>query len=65
MWGATIVMLVYFHLHFYLEGKFGKSGGLVTTVMMLIPTVFYAVMIAVMNNLYYRLAVFLNEWGTF
>lgn len=65
MWGATLVMLVHFNLHFYLEEKYGKSGGLVTTVMMLIPTVFYAVMIAIMNNLYYRLAVFLNEWGMY
>ena len=60
---ATVVMLLYFQFLNYIEAKYGKAEGIVAMVMMLLPSVLYAVAIAVLNNLYHRVATFLTEWG--
>ncbi|KAK3745062.1 hypothetical protein QZH41_014558, partial [Actinostola sp. cb2023] len=59
---ATVVMLVYFKLQLYMEEKYAKSGGIIGSVMLLVPSIFYAVMIAVLNYAYHLLATFLTEW---
>lgn len=56
-------MLLYFQFLNYIEAKYGKAEGIVAMVMMLLPSVLYAVAIAVLNNLYHRVAMFLTEWG--
>lgn len=60
-----MVMLVYFKLQFYMEDKYAKSGGIIGTIMLSIPSIFYAVMIAVLNYAYHLIATFLTEWGEF
>jgi anoctamin-10 len=50
---ATVVMLIYFKLQFYMEDKYGKSGGIIGSIMLLVPSIFYAVMIAVLNHVYH------------
>ena len=63
MWLATVVMLLYFQFLGVIESKYNDVGGIVANVMLLLPSIVYAVVIAVLNNLYHRLATFLTEWG--
>ncbi|EDO33029.1 predicted protein, partial [Nematostella vectensis] len=59
---ATVVMLLYFKLQFYMEEKYGKDDSIIATVLLMIPSVSYSVMIAVLNNIYHRIALWLTEW---
>ena len=63
MWVATAVVLLYFRFLHAIETGYANASGIVATVMLLLPSILYAVAIAVMNNLYLRLATFLTEWG--
>ena len=63
MWVATAVVLLYFRFLHAIETRYANASGIVATVMLLLPSILYAVAIAVMNNLYLRLATFLTEWG--
>lgn len=63
MWVATVVVLLYFRFLDAIETRYANAGGIVATVMLLLPSIIYAVAIAVMNNLYLRLATFLTQWG--
>jgi len=63
MWVATAVVLLYFRFLDAIETKYANASGIVATVMLLLPSIIYAVAIAVMNNLYLRLATFLTQWG--
>lgn len=58
-------MLVYFKLQFYMEDKYAKSGGIFGSIMLSLPSIFYAIFIAVVNYAYHLLATFLTEWGKF
>lgn len=60
---ATVVVLLYFRFLHAVESQYANVGGIVATVMLILPSIFFAVMIAVSNNLYRKLATFLNEWG--
>lgn len=62
MWVATAVVLLYFRFLDAIETKYANASGIVATVMLLLPSIIYAVAIAVMNNLYLRLATFLTQW---
>ncbi|EDO27906.1 predicted protein, partial [Nematostella vectensis] len=55
-------MLLYFKLQFYMEEKYGKDDSIIATVLLMIPSVSYSVMIAVLNNIYHRIALWLTEW---
>ena len=46
-----------------MEARYSNAKGIVASVMLLLPSVVYAVAIAVLNNLYHQLATFLTEWG--
>lgn len=59
---ATVVVLLYFRFLHAVESQYANVGGIVATVMLILPSIFFAVMIAVSNNLYRKLATFLNEW---
>lgn len=63
MWVATAVVLLYFRFLHAIETRYANASGIVATVVLLLPSILYAVAIAVMNNLYLRLATFLTEWG--
>ena len=60
---ATVIVLLYFRFLDAIETRYANASGIVATVMLLLPSIIYAVVIAVMNNLYLRLATFLTEWG--
>lgn len=60
---AMVIVLLYFRFLDAIETKYNNVGGIVATVMLLIPSILYAVVIAVLNNLYHRLATFLTQWG--
>ena len=56
-------MLLNFKFMDAVESRYNKVEGVVAKIMLLLPSVMYAVVIAVSNNLYHRLATFLTEWG--
>ena len=60
---ATVVMLLNFKFMDAVESRYNKVEGIVANIMLLLPSIMYAVVIAVSNNLYHRLATFLTEWG--
>lgn len=60
---ATVVMLLNFKFLDAVESRYNDVGGIVANVMLLLPSIVYAVAIAVLNNLYHQLATFLTEWG--
>ena len=62
---ATVIVLLYFRFLDAIESKYTNVGGIVATVMLLLPSIIYAVVIAVINNLYLKLATFLTEWGEY
>ena len=59
------VMLFYFWLETKALAytKYAEFPGIVTTIIMLLPTVVYALFINVLNAVYRPFAVFLNNWG--
>lgn len=59
---ATVVMLLNFKFMNAVESRYNKVEGIVANIMLLLPSIMYAVVIAVSNNLYHRLATFLTEW---
>jgi len=64
---AFCIMLLYFWLD-TIALDFTKDSvlpGFITTLIMLLPTVIYALFITVINAVYRPLAVFLNNWGKF
>ena len=62
---AMVVVLLYFRFLDAIESRYANASGIVATIMMLLPSIVLAVAIAVMNNLYLRLATFLTEWGEY
>ena len=58
-----MVMLLNFKFLDAVEARYNDVGGIVANVMLLLPSVTYAVAIAVLNYLYHQLATFLTEWG--
>ena len=62
---ATVIVLLYFRFLDAIETRYANASGIVATIMLLLPSIIYAVVIAVMNNLYLKLATFLTEWGEY
>ena len=60
---ATVVMLLNFKFLHAVEARYNDVGGVIANIMLLLPSIVYAVVIAVLNNLYHQLATFLTEWG--
>lgn len=58
---ATVTMLLNFKFLHAMEARYGEAKGIVASVMLSLPSVAYAVAIAVLNNLYHQLATFLTE----
>lgn len=60
---ATVTMLLNFKFLHAMEARYSNAKGIVASVMLSLPSVVYAVAIAVLNNLYHQLATFLTESG--
>lgn len=58
---ATMTMLLNFKFLHSMEARYSNAKGIVASVMLSLPSVAYAVAIAVLNNLYHQLATFLTE----
>ncbi|XP_074617984.1 anoctamin-10-like [Acropora palmata] len=58
---ATVTMLLNFKFLHAMEARYSNAKGIVASVMLSLPSVVYAVAIAVLNNLYHQLATFLTE----
>lgn len=58
---ATVTMLLNFKFLHAMEARYSNAKGIVASVMLSLPSVAYAVAIAVLNNLYHQLATFLTE----
>lgn len=60
---ATVVMLLNFKFLDAVEARYNDVGGIFASIMLSLPSIVYAIAIAVLNNLYHQLATFLTEWG--
>lgn len=60
---ATVVMLLNFKFLDAVEARYNDVGGIFASIMLSLPSIVYAIVIAVLNNLYHQLATFLTEWG--
>lgn len=59
---ATVVMLLNFKFLDAVEARYNDVGGIFASIMLSLPSIVYAIAIAVLNNLYHQLATFLTEW---
>ena len=60
---ATVIMLLNFKFLDAVEARYNDVGGIFASIMLSLPSIVYAIVIAVLNNLYHQLATFLTEWG--
>ena len=60
---ATVAMLLNFKFLDAVEARYNDVGGIFASIMLSLPSIVYAIAIAVLNNLYHQLATFLTEWG--
>ena len=56
-------MLLNFKFLDAVEARYNDVGGIFASIMLSLPSIVYAIAIAVLNNLYHQLATFLTEWG--
>lgn len=59
------VMLAYFWLQEGADLFYKENPGYSTMCVLYMPSVFYAIVISVMNAIYRKLAKFLNDWGMY
>ena len=74
-WGVTVpvlalcltvafyAMLGYFWFQDYVDLKYKEDNNLLNYLEVFLPTVVYAVVIAIINAIYRKIAVLLNEFG--
>lgn len=62
---AFFVMLAYFWAEQWMKEHAPQDLGIITTFNSLLPTIGYAVVIGVLNNIYRVVAVKLNKFGMF
>ena len=62
---ATVVTLLYFQFYALVESYVGEQSGIIVMALRLIPSIVYAVVIAVMNAGYHILATKLTQWGRY
>jgi len=60
---AWFVMLLYFYLEDYVKPLYAGDETLYGTVLSLLPTIVYALIVLILNAIYQPLAVALNNWG--
>ena len=60
---AVIGMWIYFDLQQSIKKAYGDKSGIIAKIIKTIPSVMYASVIFLVNNLYSKIATKLNDWG--
>ena len=63
LWLAFMVMLAYFWFQHWAEDYNKASPGIISSLVLYLPSTLYAVVIGVMNTIYRKIAKALNDWG--